>query len=40
LPSKRNIENLEALTATLKDAEGSFFVVNYQGLEVGFHGES
>jgi len=35
LPSKRNIENLEALTATLKGAEGSFFVVNYQGLESG-----
>lgn len=35
MPSKRNIENLEALTATLKGAEGSFFVVNYQGLESG-----
>lgn len=35
MPSKRNIENLEALTASLKAAEGSFFVVNYQGLEAG-----
>lgn len=35
MPSKRNIEKLEALTATLKGAEGSFFVVNYQGLESG-----
>lgn len=35
MPSKRNIENLEALTAALKGAGGSFFVVNYQGLEAG-----
>jgi large subunit ribosomal protein L10 len=35
VPSQRNIEHLEALTATLKGAEGSFFVVDYQGLEAG-----
>ncbi|GIW24156.1 50S ribosomal protein L10 [Meiothermus sp.] len=35
MPNKRNIENLEALTATLKGTEGSFFLVNYQGLEAG-----
>lgn len=35
MPSKRNVENLEALTTTLKGAAGSFFVVNYQGLEAG-----
>lgn len=35
MPSQRNIEHLEALTATLKGAEGSFFVVDYQGLEAG-----
>lgn len=35
MPSKRNIENLEALTGTLKGAAGSFFVVNYQGLGAG-----
>ncbi len=35
MPSKRNIEKLEALTALLKQAEGSFFLVNYQGLEAG-----
>jgi large subunit ribosomal protein L10 len=35
LPSKRNIENLEALTDTLKGSEGSFFIVNYQGLAAG-----
>jgi len=35
LPSKRNIENLEALQSTLQGAAGSFFVVNYQGLESG-----
>lgn len=35
MPSKRNIEHLEALTATLKGTAGSFFVVNYQGLEAG-----
>ncbi|MCS7068766.1 MAG: 50S ribosomal protein L10 [Meiothermus sp.] len=39
MPSKRNIENLEALTATLRGAEGSFFVVNYQGLEAGQTGK-
>lgn len=32
MPSKRNIGNLDALTATLKAAAGSFFVVDYQGL--------
>ncbi len=35
MPSKRNIEFLEVLTNTLKGAAGSFFVVNYQGLEAG-----
>ncbi|MBF6594875.1 MAG: 50S ribosomal protein L10 [Thermaceae bacterium] len=35
MPSKRNIENLEALQSTLQGAAGSFFVVNYQGLESG-----
>ena len=35
MPSKRNIENLEALTDTLKAAAGSFFLVNYQGLGAG-----
>lgn len=39
MPSKRNIENLEALTANLKGAAGSFFLVNYQGLEAGQTGK-
>ncbi|MGQ9511502.1 MAG: 50S ribosomal protein L10 [Thermaceae bacterium] len=32
MPSKRNVELLSALTETLRAAEGSFFLVNYQGL--------
>lgn len=35
MPNKRNVENLEALTQVLKAAQGSFFVVNYQGLPAG-----
>ncbi|RIH89035.1 50S ribosomal protein L10 [Meiothermus luteus] len=35
MPSKRNVENLEALTGALRAAQGSFFLVNYQGLAAG-----
>ncbi|RDI95653.1 50S ribosomal protein L10 [Meiothermus sp. QL-1] len=35
MPSKRNIETLGFLTETLRAAQGSFFLVNYQGLEAG-----
>jgi len=32
VPNKRNVELLAALTETLRAANGSFFLVNYQGL--------
>ncbi|AEB11196.1 50S ribosomal protein L10 [Marinithermus hydrothermalis] len=35
MPSKRNVELLARLKETLQAADGSFFLVNYQGLPAG-----